>query len=1090
MPIDRIDPADPVFGRGFAAAARSGLSAAAAKTWNPRLPRDPRLLVPLDVEALVVPRGAGAPHADVAVRLLRAPEVDGETFTATTQRAAPPFTDLPDRPHGVYLHWALPDGLTSGAVTDAASPDGQLNLPALPDRWLVVRLGGRVPRALTAWVIEAERGRRVPLADWTETTQTAEGATPTLDPATLTAVSGGDPAWAAVFDNVVDRFAMHDDLDGVDPDSTLSYVVVGWYSRAELDPISGFGNLASFTGRLAELRWSVDEKSLSAAFARAAQHTAAVATRGLDTTPPATGPTTTSPKIAPWLAGTKFVLHPAPSGPRQSLYHGTVHGVRLDGGGGDARPSGSDLTLALGATAVEAMATRLGAGLAGDAAVERLFCAFGYDALAELSRPDGAVTVEEEVHRRAFLTLPGGYVEERIRMGDALAALRPPPPAPPGSRIRGGGRSFDSSPLDFAKLAADPAVASPFVAEAAATLFGGTVAFEMLEVSPAVLGGIFGTTRVPSRVPQPDPVRFVTVRRALPRFYLPADPAVLIGGLNRSLRHGHDGRLEPDERLACRLTDEIATGYQGLLAGSDLIERSLDHGGLPDEADELVREAALRDWHHLDDMITTAVRRRDLPPDAVRNRLRAEQDVALHASLPGQDAALLYPASLIDGKVPSSVWVTYWRQPWVPLYLEWELGLAVDGRLDGWRLGEIDLEPDGVPTVAEVRTLTGRSLLTAAPTKALAAQITAFLAEETLRDDAGTGIVSDADTDALRELGTRVGTLDALGCGLEGLREHLLGFDTNTGFSEAGAEHVEPIPIRDPELVRGGTVRLTRLRVVDAFGRSVELDPGAVTVSDQLAADEPGTARLAPRITAPCRLLLRFVHPDDDAVEARVDQEDPAAGVSPVAGWLLPDHVDGALELFDAAGDPVGQLLHEGLAGSVVFEGAPGRPGPAGQAPPSGERVGDRHVAAFAVELVRRDAQDRDLRSQERPTESALAALLRAVDTTLWTVDPFGHTGLEYLSVLTGRPIALVRARLSLEVRSDVGTLPLDPGAAAARQARFDALGVTAFPVRLGALTRADDGLLGYFLDDDYRTMHQVNQTVLAASRPGRQRRG
>ena len=1102
-----IDPNDPVFQRRFSAAARSGLSAAAAKTWSPVLPRDPRLLVPVDVEALVVPPGAGGARADIAVRLLRAPDSPGETFTADSQRAAKPFTDAPDRPPGVYLHWSLPDGLTAGAVTDATTPDGRLNQPPLPNRWLVVRLGDATPRALTAWVIEADRGRRVRLADWEESASVTEGATPTLDPATLTAVAGGDPAWAAVFDNVEDRFAMHDDLDGVDAGATLSYVVVGWYSRADLDPIRGAGDLTSFTRRLADLHWSVDERLLAKAFAGSQVRAEAAATQGLDAPPPQSGPVTAvtrvagqrvatsgpvgSAKIA--AAGRRVSAHQAPTGPRQSLYHGTVHGVRADGAGGDARPRPDDVTVAVGATGVESVAALLGARLDGDAATERLLCAFGYQVLPDLGRPDGLVSFEEEVQRRAFLSLPGGFTEDRIRMGDALAGLRPPPPPPPGSVITGGGRDFEAPLRDFGELARDPAVPASLVEEAAGKLVGGRVRFELVERGPSIVSGILQGSSGPSRVPQPDPLRFVTVRRALPRWYFPADPAVLATGLNRSLRHGHDGRLEPDETLACRLSNELATGYQGLLEGADLVGGSLEHGGIPDEADELVREAALRDWQHLDDMIATASATRGLPAAAVGNRLRAERDLALHGSLPGRDAALLYPGSMIDGRVPSSVWVTYWRQPWVPLYLEWELELSVDDRLDRWTLGEIDLEPAGEPAAAQVRTISGRSLLSSGPTKALSQQITTFLAEEAARDAEENGIVSDADAALLRDLGQRAGLLDAMGGALEGIREFLLGFDTDTGFSGGDDEHVEPVPSRDPQLVRGGTARLSRVRVVDAFGRSLELGGAAltaITVSDQLDAEEPATLLLAPRITAPSRLLFRFVHPDDDALDARVDQEDPAQGVSPVAGWLLPDHVDGALELFDASGEPVGQLLHESLGGAVVFEGAPGVPGPAGVAPPSGDRAGDRHVAGFAVALARRDAEDRELAPDERAAESPLAALLRAVDTTLWTVDPFGTTGLEHLSLLTGRPIALVRAVLELEVRSDVPELPLAATAAAARQARFDALAATPFPVRLGALTRADDGLLGYFLDDDYRTFHPVHPAVLAAARPGGPRQG
>src|SRR5215211_1443632 len=263
-----IDPGNAVFRPQFSASARTGLSAAKAKTWSSTLARDPRLLVPIDVEALVVAQGDAEARADIAVRLLRAPDTPGETFTSTTERAAPPFTDGPARAPGVYLHWALPDGLTAGRTTDGTDPDGQLNLRPLPNRWLVVRLEGDAPRTTTAWVIESDRGRRVTLADWTEGSGVGDGRTPELDPATLTAVTGGDPAWAAVFDNVEDRFGMYDDLNGAHGDQ-FSYVVIGWYSRAELDPIHGAGDLTSFSSRLRELKWTVDETKLAAVFAGA-----------------------------------------------------------------------------------------------------------------------------------------------------------------------------------------------------------------------------------------------------------------------------------------------------------------------------------------------------------------------------------------------------------------------------------------------------------------------------------------------------------------------------------------------------------------------------------------------------------------------------------------------------------------------------------------------------------------------------------------------------------------------------------------------------------------------------------------------------
>jgi hypothetical protein len=114
----------------------------------------------------------------------------------------------------------------------------------------------------------------------------------------------------------------------------------------------------------------------------------------------------------------------------------------------------------------------------------------------------------------------------------------------------------------------------------------------------------------------------------------------------------------------------------------------------------------------------------------------------------------------------------------------------------------------------------------------------------------------------------------------------------------------------------------------------------------------------------------------------------------------------------------------------------------------------------------------------------------RVVDTTTWTVDPFGTTGTEYGSVLLGRPIAVVRATLGFDLLDDPDAAGLTGDAAAARAAAFAALADRAIPVRLGSLTRFDDGLLGFFVDDDYSTLHPVDASVLGLALPLGSHRG
>ena len=230
--------------------------------------------------------------------------------------------------------------------------------------------------------------------------------------------------------------------------------------------------------------------------------------------------------------------------------------------------------------------------------------------------------------------------------------------------------------------------------------------------------------------------------------------------------------------------------------------------------------------------------------------------------------------------------------------------------------------------------------------------------------------------------------------------------------------------------------------------------------------------------------MLRFVDPAAEAAtasEARVDQVDATQMINPVVAFLLPDHIDEALEIFDAAGAPLGQLTHEPFGGGVVWEIAPGRPGPADAGPLFGVTGGTTHAGLLASGLVAADAKERRGQPASDDHESALSALLRAIDTTLWTTDAFASLGTEHIAGLVGRPIALVRARLSLELAPDVGA---DPIAAAA------ALADRAFTMRIGELTRADDGLLAYVVDDDYEHVHVVDKVIVAEARESGRQRG
>src|SRR5439155_8183653 len=137
--VSAIDPArlrEAIASPRWTALARAELDLASLERWDPTLLRESRVLVPIDVQALYVPEGS----TEAMVRLPFAlTEPDGQP----PAEMPAPFDAGAAREPGVHLHWAMPDALLRGTLT--TKPDGSTNrleLAALPDRWLVLRLFG------------------------------------------------------------------------------------------------------------------------------------------------------------------------------------------------------------------------------------------------------------------------------------------------------------------------------------------------------------------------------------------------------------------------------------------------------------------------------------------------------------------------------------------------------------------------------------------------------------------------------------------------------------------------------------------------------------------------------------------------------------------------------------------------------------------------------------------------------------------------------------------------------------------------------------------------------------------------------------
>ena len=1149
----------------------SGIAPAAIESWDEAVPRTPRVLVPVQLEALVV-RAAGGTWADCRIRKPTDAESGDDLLTA-------PFTDL-ERPRGrgIYLHWALPDALTRGQReptpdgTDA-EPEQPTVFPPIPDRWLVARLGpGSAAglRAVRAWVLQTEGEEPVvtELDAWRE----PGPPRPTRRDHALTAIGWGDPAWAAYYDNVEGRLGFYDDLQGV-PAGTIAYLVCGWHADPAQDPLAdrSIGSLVDFLQKLRELQWTVPPGDLADARRHVDRFVARARSVGLRTRGRGGEPVDESEvadavaEEADDLGGARgpFVTEGS-SWPKLTLYHGAAVGIgwpnhdpaisSTEAGG---PPGREEIKISVGHTLGEAIA-ELVARESGTEVDARTVEAFQLGILRELGKPDGRAQLDQLLHASSFAPLPGGAVKELIWEPPPAAAPSLPAEVPtpdagvfadrvlPPPTFEGVGEAIGRPVFEpaFAEGRLRTAVREDCGAEVERGGLGEVL--EAIGMSDSNVLTPFGyeagerprRTRAgvePEREREPEPQgRWVEVLRSLPRFWLPVDPIVLIQGGLRSFKHGGDGRFTDDGSLLCRVTGSYVTELTARRADAPesrlsvradaVLERGLDHGGIPLECDDLLRELVYLDPGSARAAAQTVLAVAETPSEGLAEATLAEQaqNFAVEQTAwwamrdPRVDHGPIVANSGMSGMLPSPLAVTPPSKPWNPRHLDWRIEYfqSPEGIRD-WSLGEIGLSPERLPPdlmPGTGVTLEGRTLLTGGAAQALASAARDALREassvgtereistETVErypsrqadrlvrglrraqgddlEDDGAGEAGPSEGEALvdereelQDIVSALENMDVLAGALDGfhakLRRDPWGLRATTESAPAGTP-----PETTPEgfvPLRAGVARIARLRLVDGYGqvldlvgsseaeREAELSEGApLFVAEPMRVDEEaGLLALAPAFTAKSRLGFRFQSADvGDAREASAD-------ISPVCGFVLPDHLDGALEFFSTTGEAVGQIRPDSEAGAI-WEDAPGRPSTVGQQP--SRVLPNEYLAGVAEGLLDWGVVDQAAEAEE----GALAALLRVIDTTRWTVDPFGRIGEEHHSLLVGHPVVVMRARLRLEVED-----PLAPPVNA----------LTPVPIRLGALSHWQDGLLGYFVGDDYRRVYCVDAAAAGLAR-------
>ena len=285
----------------------------------------------------------------------------------------------------------------------------------------------------------------------------------------------------------------------------------------------------------------------------------------------------------------------------------------------------------------------------------------------------------------------------------------------------------------------------------------------------------------------------------------------------------------------------------------------------------------------------------------------------------------------------------------------------------------------------------------------------------------------------------------------------------------AGGNTSAPVVDNDFLPIRSGVMKVNKLYLVDTFGQVLDVSPEAILPSDTLTISRNVTdavkskitddqdaqfVYLAPRITQPARLNFRWLAATPGTLNSPDEPEmNDHPDTSPVCGWLIPNHLDHSLIFYDAQGIALGSILQTG-----VWEPAPGTVNRI-----LADAIPNPHLRQLANYLT----------NFSKNNSGYWAAFQTAIDYALENIEPASFAQHDALALLIGRPIAVVRASLSLQLQgkpalnqnwrallSDMYEGMLDSRVSN----EFTNVNV---PVRLGEYKQFNDGLVGYWIEDD-----------------------
>ena len=979
---------------------------------------------------------------------------------------------------GIHLHWSLPDALTK-ARPNPKDPKLQ-EFPLVPNRWLVTRCNaeGKVQKE---WLVESDFLYPAYNAAGNAPASTTDGVAVPFRRADsdqpfrfmgrsyelarqkrdenadyypmLTAVGYGEPTFAAFYPNCYSVFGFYDDEYSGEKDKR-QYYVTGWYNDADVDVLRTHVRNAEDLATI--FKWSIDPK------------------------------------------GQEFPTFPT----RMICY------ARLVLGEATAKLRDQRVTIAVGNNGTEALSACMGKKLHGSAAksiAEDHLEAMHLSAALEHRRLDVGAKFLEARHENGFTAVPGGTlwtVRKEDTAQDAADATKPSPEVTLPRELAGLLNVLNKRQAEYDRAChaieslriqlfsdwykymlcvyppADTRDAYPDADKVASYVEGRVASLNQkiartgeLEVKESG-GRVVATAKAQGSLLTlaqglanaiNNVQKFIDASNSAlyslfklkqtsgPRYWRPTEPSIVIEGAlaEPSDRHGQDapgkklletqlfavadGAIEPTERdLRRKLREKIAEMADGPAAERNFAFSTWE--GQPwnpflleweIEVYPVANKSNIDPFtgHYDEDFISENYQ---LAENAVDLSFRPGKGATTPAANVYTGRSILTPhaAAQLNNRVED-----YLETEVLPHYFR-EMNVSIENGRE-----YLTEKMEDIQKWYEAR---AKSPLVKAAGPAKDPNVTAFRAWDAIRrtDSLSQSISGFNEALLMHKQTPQLRIADPLGF------HDYRPFAETVGKAVSDSIYSAPEPQNDFNPIRSGLMKIHQLRLVDTFGQIKPLEVSEILSSELLdnGRNDPLVA-LPPRLMQPARVNFRWLSADDDEEEMN---DHPAT--TPICGWVLANNLDNSLMICDSSGKALGSLVKKDV--SCEWEQAPG-----GLGVESMTEIANLHLMKM-------------VRTIHRWGGKFLDDFISAIDSAVENIEPENFAQHQDLALLMGRPLALVRASVNVELK---GLPATHQGWNEFRQdmqrSERDDNGFprVRFPIRIGAYKQFNDGTVGYW---------------------------